>query len=61
MTEIFYDADVDLRRLHRRTIAMIGYGIQGRAQALNMLDSGVENIAVGSIRDESWEQAEADG
>jgi ketol-acid reductoisomerase len=61
MTEIFYDADVDLRQLHRRTIAMIGYGIQGRAQALNMLDSGVENIAVGSIRDESWEQAEADG
>ena len=61
MAEIFYDADADLARLQGRTIAVIGYGIQGRAQALNMRDSGVENVAVGSVRDESWEQAEEDG
>jgi ketol-acid reductoisomerase len=61
LTEIFYDADADPRRLDGRTVAVVGYGIQGRVQALNMCDSGVENIAVGSVRDESWERAEADG
>src|SRR5436190_10424942 len=61
VTEIFYDSDADLGRLAGRSIAILGYGIQGRAQALNMRDSGVENVVVGSIRDESWEQAESDG
>jgi ketol-acid reductoisomerase len=61
MAEIFYDTDADLARLQGRTVAVIGYGVQGRAQALNMCDSGVENVAVGSVRDESWEQAEEDG
>ncbi|MCA1739736.1 MAG: ketol-acid reductoisomerase, partial [Actinobacteria bacterium] len=61
MTDIFYDADADLGRLHGRTVAMIGYGIQGPAQALNMRVSGIENLVVGSIHDESWEQAQADG
>ena len=61
MVEIFYDADADLARLQGRTVAVLGYGTQGRAQALNMRDSGVENVAVGSVRDESWEQAEEDG
>ena len=61
MAEIFYDTDADLARLQGRTVAVIGYGVQGRAQALNMRDSGVENVAVGSVRDESWEQAEEDG
>ena len=58
MAEIFYGADADLARLQGRTVAMIGYGIQGRAQALNMRDSGVKNVAEGSVRDESWKQAE---
>ena len=61
MAEIFYDTDADLARLQGRTVAVIGDGIQGRAQALNMRDSGVENVAVGSVRDESWRQAEEDG
>jgi ketol-acid reductoisomerase len=61
VTEIFYDSDADLGRLEGRSIAILGYGIQGRAQALNMRDSGVENVVVGSIRDESWEHAESDG
>ena len=61
MTEIFYDADADLGRLEGRSVAVIGYGNQGRAQALNMRDSGVERVLVGNVRDESWEQAEADG
>ena len=61
MTEIFYDADADLGRLEGRAVAVIGYGNQGRAQALNMRDSGVGNVLVGNVRDESWEQAESDG
>ena len=61
MDEIFYDADADLARLQGRTVAVLGYGTQVRVQALNMRDSGVENVAVGSVRDESWEQAEEDG
>jgi ketol-acid reductoisomerase len=58
MAEIFYGADADLARLQGLTVAVIGYGIQGRAQALNVRDSGVKNVAEGSVRDESWKQAE---
>ncbi len=61
MTEIFYDADADLGRLEGRAVAVLGYGNQGRTQALNMCDSGVRNVLVGNIRDESWEQAESGG
>lgn len=61
MTKVYYDADADLGQLRGRTVALIGYGNQGRAQALNMRDSGVEDIVVGSIRDASGSKAEADG
>ena len=61
MADIFYDDDADLHRLQGRTVAVVGYGIQGRAQTLNMRDSGVKNIVVGSVRDEGWEGAESDG
>ena len=60
-TRIFYDADADLARLDGRTVAIVGYGNQGRSQVMNMRDSGVENVLVGSVRDESWEKAEEDG
>ena len=39
MTRIFHDADADLDQLNGHTVAVIGYGNQGRAQALNMRDS----------------------
>ncbi len=42
MTRLFYDADADLTRLHARTIAIIGFGSQGHAHALNLRDSGVD-------------------
>lgn len=58
----------DLRQLARRTIAFIGYGNQGRAQALNLRDSlraaGLQagvTIVVSAQHDETWSQAEADG
>lgn len=58
---IYKDENADLSVLEDRTIAVIGYGNQGRAQALNMRESGVENVIVGNIEDESWKRAENDG
>ncbi len=45
MAKIYYEKDADLKRLQDRTIAVIGYGIQGRGQALNLRDSGL-NVLV---------------
>lgn len=61
MGKIYYDKDGDVSFVTAKTIAIIGYGNQGRSQALNMRDSGVENIIVGSVRDESWTLANEDG
>lgn len=58
---IYYGDDADMAVLDGQTIAIIGYGNQGRAQALNMRDSGVEDIVVGNRSDESREQAKEDG
>lgn len=46
MAKMFYDADADLGRLRGKTVAVIGYGAQGHAHALNLKDSGV-NAVVG--------------
>jgi ketol-acid reductoisomerase len=51
----------DVANLDGRAIGVIGYGNQGRAQALNLRDSGAKNIRVGTLRDETWELAERDG
>jgi ketol-acid reductoisomerase len=61
MTKIYYDSDADIDVLKGKVIAIIGYGNQGRAQALNMRDSGVEKIIVGSIKDDSSHIAHEDG
>lgn len=58
---IYYDQDADVSVLEGKTIAVIGYGNQGRAQALNLRDSAVGKVIVGNIKDESWKQAEKDG
>ncbi|MCH8321664.1 MAG: ketol-acid reductoisomerase [Proteobacteria bacterium] len=42
------DKDCDLKLIQSRRVAIIGYGNQGRAQALNLRDSGVDGIVVGS-------------
>ena len=54
------DADASLDPLEGRTIAVLGYGNQGRAQALNLRDSGVE-VIVGNRDDAYREQAAQDG
>lgn len=57
---VLRDEDADLRHLQGRTAAIIGYGNQGRAQALNLRDSGV-SMVIGSLPDESAREAERDG
>jgi ketol-acid reductoisomerase len=44
MTKLFYDADADVARLNGRRVAIIGYGSQGHAHALNLKDSGVDVV-----------------
>lgn len=46
MATIYYDSDANFDLLKDRTVAIIGYGAQGRAQALNLQDSGA-NVIVG--------------
>ena len=61
MTEIFYDDDADLSIIQDRQVAIIGYGSQGHAHALNLRDSGVDvriGLAEGS---RSKAKAEAEG
>ncbi len=58
--DVIRDEDVDLGPLMDRTVAIVGYGNQGRAQALNLRDSGIK-VVVGSIPDSGAERAEQDG
>jgi ketol-acid reductoisomerase len=41
---MIYDQDADLAKLDGRTVAVLGYGSQGHAHALNLKDSGVEVV-----------------
>jgi ketol-acid reductoisomerase len=56
--DIFYDGDADLAHLEGKTIAILGYGSQGHAHALNLKDSGCE-VVVG-LRPDSASRAEAE-
>ncbi len=60
MANIYYDDDCDLGLAKDKTVAIIGYGNQGRAQALNMRDNGIK-VIVGNRKDESYDTAVADG
>src|SRR5438132_12546193 len=58
---IYYDQDADLGLIKRKKIAVIGYGSQGHAHALNLKDSGQE-VVVGLYKgSRSWAKAEKDG
>jgi ketol-acid reductoisomerase len=56
--DIFYDSDADLSLLEGKTVAILGYGSQGHAHALNLKDSGVD-VVVG-LRPDSSSRAEAE-
>jgi ketol-acid reductoisomerase len=59
---VYYDRDADLARILDKKIAIVGYGSQGHAHALNLRDSGVANVAV-ALRagSASAKKAEAEG
>ncbi len=44
---VYYDRDADLNLIKGKKVAIIGYGSQGHAHALNLRDSGVKEVAVG--------------
>ncbi|MBD7917612.1 ketol-acid reductoisomerase [Cellulomonas sp. Sa3CUA2] len=58
MAELFYDDDADLSVIQSKKVAVIGYGSQGHAHALNLRDSGVD-VTVG-LREGSSSQAKAE-
>jgi ketol-acid reductoisomerase len=60
MTMIYHEADADLGALHDASVAVVGYGNQGRSWALNLRDSGLD-VTVCVRHDKTREQAEADG
>jgi len=62
MARIYYDEDANLSVFKGKTISIIGYGIQGRAQALNARDSGL-NVIIGlrNNNSETYKQAVSDG
>ncbi len=61
MTKMYYEKDTDLNLLKGKTIAVIGYGSQGHAHALNAKESGC-NVIIGLYEgSKSWAKAEAQG
>jgi len=61
MARIFYQQDCDLEKLSGKTVAIIGYGSQGHAHALNLKDSGVDVIVGLYEGSKSWAKAESQG
>jgi ketol-acid reductoisomerase len=57
---MYYEKDADLSVLSGKTVAVIGYGSQGHAQAQNLRDSGVK-VIIGLRQGRSWTQAQNDG
>jgi ketol-acid reductoisomerase len=61
MAKVYYDKDADLEVLKGKKVAVIGYGIQGRGQSLNLRDSGVDVIVSELPNTPNYEQAKKDG
>jgi len=60
MKKVYKDTDCDIHNILDKRIGVIGYGIQGRAQALNLRDSGCD-VTIGNIKDDYRKTAEEDG
>lgn len=61
MTAIHYDKDADLGLLKGMTVAILGYGSQGHAQALNLRDSGVKVVVAQRAGSDNYKKAVEDG
>ena len=61
MLRRYYEQDGNLDLLKGRTIAIIGYGSQGHAHALNLRDSGLDVVVGLYPGSKSWQKAEAAG
>jgi len=61
MAKVYYEKDADLSLLKGKTVAIIGYGIQGRAQALNLKESKIDVIVSEIEGTENYKKAKEDG
>ena len=61
MAKVYHDKDANLDLLKGKKVAIIGYGIQGRGQALNLKDSGIDVIASELEGTENYKKAISDG
>src|SRR3954464_5580797 len=61
MTKLYSGKDVDKKALKKARIAILGYGSQGRAHALNLKDSGHDVIVGVRKNGDSWKKAKKDG
>ena len=61
MQNIYYQQDCNLAKLSGKTVAIIGYGSQGHAHALNLKESGVDVIVGLYEGSKSWAKAEKQG
>jgi len=61
MAVIYYDKDADFAQLKGEKIAVLGYGSQGHAHALNLKESGLEVVVGLRQGSRSWQQAQQDG
>jgi len=61
MAKLYYDVDADLSVLSGKTVAVIGYGNQGSAQAQNLHDSGIDVVVGLREGGKSWSKAKSDG
>ncbi len=61
MAKVYYDKDADLNLLKNKTVAILGYGIQGRGQSLCLRDSGCKVVVSELPGTPNYEQALKDG
>ncbi|MCH2547884.1 MAG: NAD(P)-binding domain-containing protein, partial [Alphaproteobacteria bacterium] len=57
---VYYDTDADLNLIKSKKVAIIGYGSQGHAHAMNLRDSGIKNIKI-ALREGSSTAKKAEG
>ena len=56
---VYYDRDADINLIKNKNIVIVGYGSQGHAHAMNLRDSGIENVAI-ALREDSLTRKKAE-